>query len=188
MLREFDSINPGLTSVYFFSPTAAEGKFWPRCADGVKNITSGLLENVGVSSHSKLLFLLLFPWPNGDLSIGSRVLQRSVVNRFAHYIVKRGMYKSEEGKDGIDGLIISTKTGRKNSLICKNTVCLELNSEKFVLWFTFSSSMVSQVKVWFFFRNIHKKYLDSMTICPWLLKEGGVMENNLVGTMDFYGT
>lgn len=53
-----------------------------------------------------------------------------MVNRFAHYIVKRGMCKSEEGKNSIDGLIISTKTGRKDRLICKNTVCLELNSVK----------------------------------------------------------
>lgn len=68
-----------------------------------------------------------------------------MVNRFAHYIVKRGMCKSEEGKNSFDGLIISTETGRKDRLICKNTICLEQKSVKistlvyFLIFYGFTS-------------------------------------------------
>ena len=120
-LREFDIINPGLTS--FFLHSCRRKVLTLVCGWSGKHhcpplpITSGLLYSTSVSSHSKSLFLLPFPWPNSDLSITLTVLHWCVTNRFAHYIVRRGMWKSEEGKNSTDGLIISTQTGRKDSSV-----------------------------------------------------------------------
>lgn len=77
------------------------------------------------------------------------------------------MCKSEEGKNSTDGLIISMQTGRKDRYICKNTVCLELNSVKFLLLFTLTSSVVSQVKVHFFAETSEKN-----TFIPCLVYDG----------------
>lgn len=168
VLRDFDVINTGLT---FFFPTQLQKESsdlgvpmkW-KASPPPLPITRGLLCSTSVSSHSKSLFLLSFPWPSSDLFIRLTVLQQSVTNRFAHYVIKRDTCKSEEGKNSTDGLI-SAQTGRKDRFICKNTVCLALNSLKnFYSGLLSFFSMVSMVKIHFFFRGNCKKYFDSTPI------------------------
>lgn len=175
VLREFDIINPGLTPSPPPPPPAAEGKFWPWCADEVESITTLWPSPVGsciapVSLLTVNLFLLPFPWPNSDLSIRLTVLKWSVTNQFAHYIVKSSMCKLE-GKNSTDGLIISTQTGRIDRFIYKNTISLELNSVKIsVLVYTlFFYGFTGKSPL--FCRDNCKNPFDSTSILQWLWKK-----------------
>lgn len=84
--------------------------------------TSGLL----VLFPTVNLFLLPYLWTSNFLTLRLTALQWSMNNGFAHYIVQRGTYKSEERRNNTHRLIISTPTGRAESPV--KTIYLELNS------------------------------------------------------------
>lgn len=93
----------------------------------------------------------------------------------AHYIVKRGMCRSEEERNNTHRMIISTPTGRKDSLICYNIIFgsdLSKKKKKNLLWLTLTNSVVLQVKSTFC-RGVCKKYFASTPVLWWLWKKAG---------------